>query len=243
MNILGMADPLKSMEKKPAVVTAEVAAALDEFCSQVRTALGDEKPDLQALSAAMLVLAKWSAGIRKEPAKTDGRKSAWQAEFFGIPAMGGSLTCTKGRRALLLSLDAEGRPLHGALEEDENDTIFQVEESGGSVGITFEKGGIKRNITLPGGGQNWGSLDAFLQSLPARPMSAPSPAADAPAAGLVPEETTRCLKCGSALKPGARFCGKCGEPATAAKIKTCPVCGKTLSPSARFCGKCGSRQD
>jgi hypothetical protein len=46
-----------------------------------------------------------------------------------------------------------------------------------------------------------------------------------------------CSSCGNPLKPGLKFCGKCG--ATAAKSVTCPGCGKPLKPDTRFCGSCG----
>ena len=77
----------------------------------------------------------------------------------------------------------------------------------------------------------------------AAPIAAPTPAtAPAPAAAQ-----TFCTKCGVALKPGARFCPKCG--ATVAKTgaaqasatpAACPNCGASLKPGAKFCGKCGT---
>lgn len=48
-----------------------------------------------------------------------------------------------------------------------------------------------------------------------------------------------CSKCHSELRPGAKFCTKCGQ-----KIETepvCPQCGASLKPNAKFCTKCGLR--
>ncbi len=63
---------------------------------------------------------------------------------------------------------------------------------------------------------------------------------------------TTCPKCGSPLRPGARFCGVCGEnlpvqikpaheqPAAAASAEViCPHCGKPVRLGARFCQSCG----
>lgn len=54
----------------------------------------------------------------------------------------------------------------------------------------------------------------------------------------------RCSKCGAEIKPGAKFCGKCGmkvaltvPPASGHKI--CPGCGSANAASAKFCRTCG----
>ena len=52
-----------------------------------------------------------------------------------------------------------------------------------------------------------------------------------------------CTNCGNELKPGQKFCTKCGSPvaasATAAESKTidtsCPNCGNTLKRGQKFC--------
>ena len=58
----------------------------------------------------------------------------------------------------------------------------------------------------------------------------------------------QCTKCGNELKPGARFCTKCGTPVSApvdqmksaSQSMSCPKCGKALKPGARFCTGCGA---
>ena len=42
-----------------------------------------------------------------------------------------------------------------------------------------------------------------------------------------------CLKCGSELLPGKKFCMNCGAPVG------CPHCGQALKPGAKFCMGCG----
>ena len=46
---------------------------------------------------------------------------------------------------------------------------------------------------------------------------------------------TLCPRCGTANRPGARFCKVCQAPLPAA----CPNCGEPLRPGARFCRRCG----
>ena len=58
----------------------------------------------------------------------------------------------------------------------------------------------------------------------------------------------QCTKCGNELKPGARFCTKCGTPVSApvdqmksaSQSMTCTKCGSELKPGAKFCTKCGN---
>ena len=57
-----------------------------------------------------------------------------------------------------------------------------------------------------------------------------------------------CTNCGNELKPGQKFCTKCGTPvavaATATESKSigasCTNCGNALKPGQKFCTKCGS---
>jgi uncharacterized OB-fold protein len=57
-----------------------------------------------------------------------------------------------------------------------------------------------------------------------------------------------CTNCGNELKPGQKFCTKCGTPVavttTATESKnidaSCPNCGNALKPGQKFCTKCGS---
>ncbi len=47
----------------------------------------------------------------------------------------------------------------------------------------------------------------------------------------------RCVGCGSENRPERRFCGRCGEPLSAA----CASCGFANDPGDEFCGGCGRR--
>ncbi|MEA3341709.1 MAG: S8 family serine peptidase, partial [Chloroflexota bacterium] len=49
-------------------------------------------------------------------------------------------------------------------------------------------------------------------------------------------QPTRCQSCGAAIRPGARFCPICGQPAAP---RVCRNCGAPLKEKARFCPKCG----
>src|SRR3954451_24453201 len=46
----------------------------------------------------------------------------------------------------------------------------------------------------------------------------------------------QCGACGTANRPGRRFCAQCGAPLTLA----CPACGAANEPEDRFCGACGA---
>jgi len=62
------------------------------------------------------------------------------------------------------------------------------------------------------------------------------PAAAAPASP--PPAGTPCVKCGTNVPPGAKFCPSCGAPQTTACVK----CGAPLPAGAKFCPACGSPQ-
>ncbi|MFQ6106532.1 MAG: zinc-ribbon domain-containing protein [Thermoplasmata archaeon] len=51
------------------------------------------------------------------------------------------------------------------------------------------------------------------------------------------EPARKCRECGSALKEGDRFCGKCG----ARQELNCPKCGAEIADDDAFCGKCGTK--
>jgi len=65
--------------------------------------------------------------------------------------------------------------------------------------------------------------------------------ADIPAA-----PTGVCPRCAQPLRPGAKFCARCGTPmATAApapQASACPYCHAPMRPSANFCPACGRRR-
>lgn len=56
-----------------------------------------------------------------------------------------------------------------------------------------------------------------------------------------------CMKCGTALREGAKFCSRCGVAVAAGKTpkqespKGCPQCGVAFKEGAKFCLKCGAR--
>lgn len=72
--------------------------------------------------------------------------------------------------------------------------------------------------------------------------------ADLPAPAAATGGQAACPTCGSNLRPGAKFCGRCGQtfvvqtPALAAPSPAyCPSCGGPLRPGAKFCGVCGHK--
>ena len=80
---------------------------------------------------------------------------------------------------------------------------------------------------------------------PKLPKSAPPPSAPGVAAKAVPRAQTFCVKCGADLRPGAKFCKKCGtvvSPKQSPPSETaCANCGKPIKPGAKFCAGCGTR--
>ena len=91
----------------------------------------------------------------------------------------------------------------------------------------------------------------------AEPEAKQEPAEEKKPEPAAQEETITC-SCGNQLKPGAKFCPKCGskvgekaeskpteeekkpEPAAQEETITCS-CGNQLKPGAKFCPKCGSK--
>jgi hypothetical protein len=52
---------------------------------------------------------------------------------------------------------------------------------------------------------------------------------------------SKCIKCGAAITPTAKFCPKCGAAQTA-PTKACPHCGMSNLTTGRFCNGCGASQ-
>lgn len=49
---------------------------------------------------------------------------------------------------------------------------------------------------------------------------------------------TPCVKCGTLLPPGAKFCNNCGAPQEEQIV--CPECGEANEADAKFCDNCGT---
>ena len=84
------------------------------------------------------------------------------------------------------------------------------------------------------------------------PKEASKPVPPAPAIAPTPlPDTLVCSVCGSAIRPGNKFCGFCGspvqhpepkpEPKPEPEVRTCPVCGEVVSPEDSFCLMCGAK--
>ena len=61
-----------------------------------------------------------------------------------------------------------------------------------------------------------------------------------------PETSTRCPNCGKEVKPGSKFCEKCGKklvvitpPVTQKTLVQCSQCGYTNNATLKFCVQCG----
>lgn len=48
----------------------------------------------------------------------------------------------------------------------------------------------------------------------------------------------KCVKCGSAIAAGMKFCSECGTPVP--KVSFCSNCGAELSVGVKFCASCGT---
>lgn len=80
-----------------------------------------------------------------------------------------------------------------------------------------------------------------IATAPATIIEAPTPV---PVAAPEPG-ARRCVSCNSSLRPGARFCNRCGtaQPAAAAPAAErrifCDMCGRPMLAGAQFCTECG----
>jgi membrane protease subunit (stomatin/prohibitin family) len=59
---------------------------------------------------------------------------------------------------------------------------------------------------------------------------------ESPASGAT--TTSKCIKCGAQLHPGAKFCSDCGTSQGPSK---CSKCQADLAPGAKFCNECGTK--
>ena len=53
----------------------------------------------------------------------------------------------------------------------------------------------------------------------------------------------KCVKCGTALVQGAKFCSGCGEKVEVVSGTVfCSECGNKMDINAKFCSNCGTRR-
>ncbi|MCD1296077.1 hypothetical protein CUJ83_13825 [Methanocella sp. CWC-04] len=98
-----------------------------------------------------------------------------------------------------------------------------VNPSGGAAGAGVGVGA--------GFGMGYMMVDQMRQA-GQQPAQAAAPA-PAPAPSGVP-----CVKCGTAVPQGSKFCPACG---TKQEQAACPKCGAGVAPGAKFCANCGER--
>jgi len=109
---------------------------------------------------------------------------------------------------------------------------------------------LRRRQGTPGGAGVAGGAAPATSARPTLPQPQPAGSAfPAPATILAAPPATpsvrRCTSCDTALRPGARFCARCGAaqpiaPAPAAERRTfCDMCGSPLLAGAQFCTGCG----
>jgi DNA-directed RNA polymerase subunit RPC12/RpoP len=91
-------------------------------------------------------------------------------------------------------------------------------------------------------------LALVLPTAVERTRRRPQPVVESEAVRIqAPEVSGRavCPHCGHDLRPGARFCSRCGQTLTARPAEphptVCPRCGHPLRLGARFCGSCGQK--
>lgn len=81
---------------------------------------------------------------------------------------------------------------------------------------------------------------------PASALTAPPPLVAPPNPMASPINVgSRCPHCGQEVRPGARFCGHCGQSTVVAVAEPqtiiCPKCGQMVRAGAKFCGNCGQK--
>ena len=68
-------------------------------------------------------------------------------------------------------------------------------------------------------------------------MQSMQPQGQPPASPAAPAPGKPCVKCGTAVPPGQKFCGSCGTNQEGAP---CPKCGTAVPFGMKFCGSCGT---
>ncbi len=85
---------------------------------------------------------------------------------------------------------------------------------------------------------------------PTKSLAGPSPYKKTSAEAT--DKPSKCVRCNAILKPGVKFCSKCGGKVegralaipsiiTPAKAKACSLCGSKLSETEKFCKWCGTK--
>ena len=111
----------------------------------------------------------------------------------------------------------------------------------GTSYMQYQSGAAMRDAaSQPGGGGAAGAgvgigagigMGTQMMGAMNQPAQAPAPMGGKP-----------CVKCGTNLASGAKFCPNCGASQTPAQKSalTCPKCNATVKAGARFCSECGN---
>ena len=246
-------------DERPLTPPGEINQALDDLLDTLDKLMknaDDISPE--KLTASLERIAGWLENA-DESQSSGSDAQEWTVSYLGVAGMGGNVQCEKGSQALYFNLNAQNRPYQCIWEDQAGGETGQeisicLEQNAAGAHWAIKSASVLKQITLPPlpEASLWGSEADFLQALTSlhlpsevnekKPVedNEPDPVADE--ATIVVQ---KCAQCGSPLKPGKAYCGKCGTPvlSAASETRVCPYCGKNLSIKARFCGACGHAQD
>jgi len=164
-----------------------ISVDMEILCQGFEKIFAGQPAEMSVFSQHLANVLEWSkARSSVEDASTT---TGWHAQYAGLPALGGTLTCQNDTWELMLSFDANQTPYMGSWRslspgEEDHGCLFSIENASSGQILVLDTGQSKQQVQLTGSERiAWGSISAFLKNMqnvesvqPDTQASTPTPA-------------------------------------------------------------------
>ncbi|MBW6473454.1 MAG: hypothetical protein K0B14_10045 [Anaerolineaceae bacterium] len=149
----------------PSFITTDI----EILCQDFDKILVDQPTEISAFSQRLARVLEWAKvhPLVEDPSITTG----WSAQYAGLPALGGTLTCQNDVWELMLSFDTNQTAYMGSWRslrpgEEDHGGLFSIENIASGQVLVLDTGQSKQQVKLTGSERiAWGSIITFLQSI------------------------------------------------------------------------------
>lgn len=166
-----MNNPINSIQSLFSNLTPplSIIADIEILCQGFENFFTGQPADMMVFSQRLTSVLEWAKvhPLVEDPSITTG----WRAQYAGLPALGGTLTCQNDSWELMLSFDTNHTAYMGSWRslrpnEEEHCGVFSIENTSSGQVLVFDTGQAKQQLQLFGSERIvWGSIGAFLKNM------------------------------------------------------------------------------
>jgi ribosomal protein L40E len=148
---------------------SSITADIEILCAGFEKIFAGQPADMLVFSQRLARVLEWVKvrPLVEDPSNTTG----WRAQYAGLPALGGTLTCQNDVWELMVSFDANHTAYMGSWGslrpgEEDHGGIFSIENTSSGQVLVLDTGQSKQQLQLVGSERiAWGSIGGFLKNI------------------------------------------------------------------------------